>query len=61
MMQTSMKKEAGGASRCVGCGKCEARCPQHIEIRRQLKLVSKSLEPFYYRPARALIRKVMRF
>lgn len=61
MMQTSMKKEASGASRCAGCGQCEARCPQHIEIRRQLKLVSKSLEPFYYRPARALIRKVMRF
>jgi predicted aldo/keto reductase-like oxidoreductase len=61
MMQTSMKKDAGGASRCVGCGKCEARCPQRIEIRSQLKRVSKTLEPFYYRPARALIRKMMKF
>jgi predicted aldo/keto reductase-like oxidoreductase len=60
LMQTSMKKEAGAASRCVGCGKCEAHCPQKIEIRKQLKLVSGALEPFYYRPARALIKRFMR-
>ena len=61
LMQTSMKKEAHNASRCIGCGKCESHCPQKIEIRKELKAVSKSLEPFYYRPARALIKKMMRF
>ena len=60
LMQTSMKKEAGAASRCVGCGKCEAHCPQKIEIRKRLKDVTSSLEPFYYRPARALIKRFMR-
>jgi uncharacterized protein len=60
MMQTSMKREAHNASRCIGCGKCEGHCPQKIEIRRELKVVSKTMEPFFYRPARALIKKLMR-
>jgi predicted aldo/keto reductase-like oxidoreductase len=60
LMQTSMKKEAHNASRCIGCGKCESHCPQKIEIRKELKVVSKTLEPFFYRPARGLIKKMMR-
>lgn len=60
LMQTSMKRESGSASKCVGCGKCEAHCPQKIEIRKELKTVAGVLEPFYYRPARAVIKKVMR-
>ncbi len=27
------------ASCCIGCGKCEAACPQHLEIRKLLKQV----------------------
>lgn len=60
LMQTSMKRETGSASKCVNCGKCEVHCPQKIEIRRELKGVVEALEPFYYRPARAVIKKVMR-
>lgn len=30
----------GGASNCTECGACEERCPQGIEIRRQLKAVA---------------------
>ena len=32
------------ASKCVNCGLCESHCPQHIEIREELKQVSRKLE-----------------
>lgn len=45
---TTFRKNASGASNCVGCGKCEAHCPQGIEIRKELKEASKTLEtPLY--------------
>ncbi len=32
------------ASECIGCGGCEERCPQHIEITRYLREVAERLE-----------------
>ena len=32
------------ASSCVGCGKCEGICPQHIAIRQELKKIQAALE-----------------
>ncbi|NLV57321.1 MAG: aldo/keto reductase [Clostridiales bacterium] len=32
------------ASACVECGECETKCPQHLEIRRQLKETAEVME-----------------
>lgn len=54
-----MQKEAGFASQCVGCGKCETHCPQHIQIREMLKKADRDLRPLPYRVALPIVRKVM--
>lgn len=37
-------KSGGKASVCIGCGKCEKACPQHLKIRELLKTVAKEFE-----------------
>jgi len=47
------------ASRCVRCGLCESKCPQHIEIRQKLALTKKKLERFPYKLVRYFVRRFM--
>lgn len=37
-------QSGGKASECIGCGKCEKSCPQHLPIRTLLKDVAKEFE-----------------
>ncbi|MBQ9009916.1 MAG: aldo/keto reductase [Clostridia bacterium] len=47
------------ATRCIGCGKCEAHCPQSIPIREKLKEADRALRPLPYKIGIALARKFM--
>ena len=54
-MCSAARKVETSAYQCIECGKCEAHCPQHIEIRKQLKSASKELEGPIYRIARKFV------
>ena len=54
-----MQKDPGFASKCIGCGKCEMHCPQHIQIRDMLKKADKDLRPLPYRIGISVVRKVL--
>ena len=49
---TAMRKSPSSASQCVGCGKCESHCPQHLPIRQLLKTASGELETVSYKAAK---------
>ena len=61
MMTTLMRKTHTSASNCVGCGKCEQHCPQHIAIRQELKNAKKELEGPLYRIIAFAVRKLKIF
>lgn len=45
----ALQKDMAFISDCAACGKCESHCPQHIEIRKELKNAEKHLTPWYYK------------
>lgn len=54
-----MRQEPGFASQCIGCGKCEQHCPQHINIREKLKEADKVLRPLPYKIGIDIARKYL--
>ena len=53
----AMRKQPGFASQCVGCGKCESHCPQHLPIRQHLKEADRALRPLPIRAVIGIARK----
>ena len=47
----AMRKEPVFASQCVGCGKCEKHCPQHLPIIQELKNADRALRPWWVKGA----------
>ena len=47
----AMRKEPVFASQCVGCGKCEKHCPQHLPIIQELKNADRALRPWWVKSA----------
>jgi len=60
MRNVGMRKEPAFASQCVGCGKCESHCPQHIDIRNKLKEADKELRPLPYKAGLGVVRKLLK-
>lgn len=55
MMCTALRRTSAAAFNCVGCGKCEAHCPQGIAIRCELKHAQRELEGPLYRLVRRIV------
>ena len=58
---TVLRKDVTAASNCVGCGKCEQHCPQHIEIRKELKNASKELEGPIYKIVKKFAHLIIKY
>lgn len=55
---TTARKRPGSASLCNECGKCEPRCPQNIQIRKELKNVKRELETPKYKLSKLAFKLV---
>ncbi len=51
-----LREKPGLASQCIGCGRCERHCPQHLPIIETLKKAGRALTPWYYRPVLGVMR-----
>ncbi len=52
-----LRANPGFATQCVGCGKCEQHCPQHLPIREKLKEADNALRPLPYKIGFTVARK----
>lgn len=58
---TVLRKDSTSASNCIGCGKCEAHCPQQIEVRKELANARKELEGPVYKIAKKMVAAFMKY
>ena len=54
-----LRSDAVFAGACIGCGKCESHCPQHIPIRKTLKQADRALRPLPYKAGIGIARLVL--
>lgn len=60
-MCTALRKNTTGAGNCIGCGRCEKHCPQHISIRQELINAKRELETPVFRLANRAVKLFRRY
>ena len=60
-MITGVCRDYTGPGNCIGCGKCEQHCPQHLPIRQELQNAKKAMEGLPYRVGRKLLPHIMHY
>ena len=60
-MMTGVRRDYTGPGNCIGCGKCEQHCPQHLPIRQELQNAKKAMEGLPYRVGRKLLPHIMHY
>ncbi len=60
-MCTGIRKDYTGPGNCIQCGKCEQHCPQHINIREELKAAQKALEGPVFKLGRKVVGHIVKF
>lgn len=60
-MITGVRKDYTGPGNCIGCGKCEQHCPQHLPIHQELKNARNALEGIPYRIGRKVLPHIMHY
>jgi hypothetical protein len=58
--QTSLKSSPQNASHCNNCKWCEKRCPQKIEVAKEIKNTTQAFEKFWYKPLVSLVKRFMK-
>ena len=60
-MMTGVRRDYTGPGNCIGCGKCEQHCPQHLPIRQELQNAKKALEGVPYKVVKKVLPYVMKY
>lgn len=60
-MMTGVRRDYTGPGNCIGCGKCEQHCPQHLPIRQELQNAKKALEGAPYKVVKKILPYIMKY
>lgn len=57
IMNTALRRESTAASKCIGCGKCNKKCPQGLSVKEELQNVQREMEKTPFKIVRKAVEK----